>query len=175
MDLLKNYDIDISKLNLGQHDFHFQIEDKFFELFDYSFIDHGSLSVDILLDKKTSYIDLAFSIKGDIQLICDRSLDPFDFDFETENEIVLKYGEEAQELSDEVEMIPSNIQVYNVARYIYEFISVAIPMKKLHPRYANEPAEDQIIFSSQVDDDVEISDIDPRWSELKKLKNKGKN
>lgn len=172
MNLLKNYDIDISKLNLGQHDFHFQINDKFFELFDYSLIDHGSLSVEIVLDKKTSFIDLAFSIVGNIQLICDRSLDSFDFDLETENEIVLKYGEETEELSDEVEMVPYKIQFFNVARYIYEFISVAIPMKKLHPRYANEPVEDQIIFSSQDDDEVEKSEIDPRWSELKKLKNK---
>lgn len=172
MNLLKNYDIDISKLNLGRHDFHFIIEDKFFELFDYSLVDHGSLSAEVILDKKASFMSLAFSIKGSIQLICDRSLDSFDFDLETENEIVLKYGEDAQELSDEVEMVPFNIQLFNVARYIYEFISVAIPMKKLHPRYANEPAEDQIIFSSQSDDEIEKSDIDPRWSELKKLKNK---
>lgn len=171
MNLLKNYDIDISKLNLGQHDFHFQIEDKFFELFDYSLIDRGNLAVEIVLDKKTSYIDLAFSIVGNIQLICDRSVDSFDFDLETENEIILKYGEEAEELSDEVEVIPFNIQSLNVAKYIYEFVSVAIPMKKLHPRYANEPVEDQIIFSSQ-DDELEKSKIDPRWSELKKLKNK---
>jgi uncharacterized protein len=171
MNLLRDYDIDISKLNLGQHDFHFQIEDKFFELFDYSLIDHGSLSVELVLDIKTSFMALTFSIKGYIKLICDRSLDSFDFDLETENEIVLKYGEEAQELSDEVEMVPFNSQFINIARYVYEFVSVAIPLKKLHPRYADEPVEDQIIFSSQ-EDDIEKSDIDPRWSELKKLKNK---
>lgn len=171
MDLLKNYDIDISKLELGQHDIHFHIEDKFFELFDYSLIDHGSLSVNLVFDKKTSFISLAFNISGTIELICDRSLDSFDFDLETENEIVLKYGDEGQELSDEIEMISFNTQLINVARYIYEFIGVAIPMKKLHPRYTNEPTEDQIIYSSN-DDREEISDIDPRWSELKKLKNK---
>jgi uncharacterized metal-binding protein YceD (DUF177 family) len=171
MNSLKNYGIDVSKLELGQHDFHFQIDDKFFELFDYSLIDHGSLSASILLDKKTSFISLAFNIIGTIELICDRSLDSFDFDLETENEIVLKYGDEARELSDDVEMITFNTQLINVARYIYEFIGVVIPMKKLHPRYMNEPAEDQIIFSSNYDQE-EISDIDPRWSELKKLKNK---
>ena len=73
MELLRIYDIDISKLNLGQHDFHFQIEDKFFELFDYSLIDHGSLSASIILDKKTSFLSMEFKIKGRIELICDRS------------------------------------------------------------------------------------------------------
>ena len=171
MELLRIYDIDISKLNLGQHDFHFQIEDKFFELFDYSLIDHGSLSASIILDKKTSFLSMEFKIKGRIELICDRSLDSFDFDLETENEIVLKYGEEARVLSDEIEMIPLNIQKINVARYMYEFISVAMPMKKLHPRYKNESSEDQIIFSSTKDQE-EMLDVDPRWNELKKLQNK---
>jgi uncharacterized protein len=171
MNLLKNYDIDISKLNLEQYDFRFQIKDEFFELFDYSLIDHGKLSADVLLDKKTSFIALNFKINGIIELICDRSLDSFDYELNIENEIVLKYGDEALEVSDEVEIIPNNIQRINVAKYLYEFISVSIPMKKLHPRYADEPAEDQIIFSSN-NEEEDKSDVDPRWSELKKLKNK---
>ncbi|MCK5703699.1 MAG: DUF177 domain-containing protein [Cyclobacteriaceae bacterium] len=171
MNVLKDYDIELSKLELGQHDFHYQIEDKFFELFDYSLIDHGSLLAEITLDKKTSYISLEFSIKGTIELICDRSLDSFDYDLETEREIVLKFGEEARELSDEIEMIPFNTQLINIGKYLYEFISVSIPMKKLHPRYKDESAEDQVIFSSK-EDEEEMLDIDPRWSELKKLKNK---
>lgn len=170
MNLLKSYDIDISKLDLGQYEFQFQIEDEFFELFDYSLIDHGSLSAHVILVKKTSFISLAFNIHGSIKLICDRSLDSYDFELKTEKEMVLKYGKEAQELSDEIEIIPFNTQIINIARFIYEFISVEIPMKKLHPRYKDEPVDDQIIFSSG--DDLASPDIDPRWSELKKLKHK---
>ena len=170
MNLLKNYDIDISKLNLGQYEFQFQIKDEFFELFDYSLVDQGNLTVEVSLEKKTSFIALSFNIQGTIKLICDRSLDSYDFVLKTEKEIVLKYGEEAQELSDEIEIIPYNLQAINVARFIYEFISIEIPMKKLHPRYGNESNEDQIIFTSG--DDFESMDIDPRWSELKKLKQK---
>ena len=47
---------------------------------------------------------------------------------------------------------------------------LAVPMKKLHPRFADEPEENQIIFSSK--DEENNTEIDPRWSELKKLKNK---
>ena len=57
----------------------------------------------------------------------------------------MKFGDEEGELSDEMEIISSNTQRINVARYIYELVNVSIPMKKLHPRYANESAEDQII------------------------------
>ena len=112
-----------------------------------------------------------FKFSGSIQLICDRSLDRFDYGLGTEHEMMLKFGEEAQELSDEADMIPYNIQRINVAKYIYEFVSVDIPMKKLHPRFDNESAEDQIIFSSS-DEREENETTDPRWSELKKLKKK---
>ena len=104
-------------------------------------------------------------------MVCDRSLDTFNYDLKTENEIVLKYGEEAKVVSDEIEIIPFNTQRINIANYAYEFISVSIPMKKLHPRFLDETADDQIIFSSN-EVEEEKSDIDPRWSELKKLKNK---
>ena len=170
MNLLKNYDIDISKLNLGHHEFRFQIEDEFFELFDYSLIDHGSLETVILLEKKTTFISIAFQISGKVELTCDRSLEKFAHDLSIENSMVFKYGDEEKVVSDEIEIITSNTQKINVASYLYEFISVSIPMKKLHPRYADEPEENQIIFSSKDEDNN--SEIDPRWSELKKLKNK---
>ena len=168
--MLKNYDIDISKLNLGQYEFRFPIDNTFFELFDYGLIDHGSLSALITLEKKTSFISLKFQIKGAIELVCDRSLEKFDCDLTINEKIVLKYGDEAQIISDEIEIITFNAQKINVAKYIYEFISVSIPMKKLHPKFANESEENQITYSSN--DEKNDSDTDPRWSELKKLKNK---
>ncbi len=171
MNLLKDYDIEISKIDLGLHEFHYQIRDEFFGLFDNSLIDHGSLKVELILDKRTTNMLLLFRIKGTLALICDRSLDEFDYDLETENELILKFGEEAGELSDQIEMIPFNIQMINVGKYIFEFICVAIPMKKLHPRYKNDSMDDIIVFSSK-NEKEENSKIDPRWSELEKLKNK---
>ncbi|NJN24936.1 MAG: DUF177 domain-containing protein [Cyclobacteriaceae bacterium] len=171
MKLLKNFDIDISKLNLGRFEYSFQIQDSFFELFDHSILDQGKLEAKVVLEKNSTFINLHFHITGSTRLVCDRSLDVFDYALETENELVLRYGEEDMVLSEEIEIISDKTQTINVANYIYEFISVAIPMKKLHPRYANEPEADQIIYSSE-DEHQEEPEIDPRWSELKKLKHK---
>ena len=169
--MLKNYDIDISKLDLGQHEFLYQVNDEFFELFDYSLVSEGNFAVKVLLEKKTTFLTLDFEIKGFVTLSCDRSLDSFEHQLEVNKELVLKYGEEQKEVSDEIEIIPSNTQRINVAKYLYDFIGVAIPMKKLHPRYKDDPEDNQIIFSSDGDEESE-TDIDPRWSELKKLKHK---
>jgi len=171
MNLLKDYDIDISKLELGQHEFLYQVSDEFFELFDYSLVKEGSFSAKAILEKKTSFLTLNFEIEGFINLICDRSLDSFKHELEIQKELVLKFGEEAKEVSDEIEIIPFDTHRINVARYLYDFISVAIPMKRLHPRYKDDPDDNQIIFSSESDEDQD-TDIDPRWSELKKLKHK---
>ena len=113
---------------------------------------------------------MAFQISGKVELTCDRSLEKYAHDLTIENSIVFKYGDEEKVVSDDIEIITSNTQTINVGNYLYEFISVSIPMKKLHPRYANEPEENQIIFSSK--DEENNREIDPRWSELKKLKHK---
>jgi len=169
MNLLNQFIIDIGKLANGQYDYSFKISTEFFELFDYSLVDHGNLTVKLQLEKKTSFISLAYGIKGSVELICDRSLDKYDHQINTENKVMLKYGDEEKALTEEIEVIPFNTQKIDVSRHLYEFISVAVPMKKLHPRYLDESPEDQIIYSSSKDEEAD-QDLDPRWNELKKLK-----
>jgi uncharacterized protein len=172
MKLLRKFDIDIARLELGNHNYAFKIDDEFFGLFDYGLVEHGDVNVDVSLEKKATFITFNYRLNGKVKLICDRSLDEFDHELTAENKVILKFGEEAQELTDELELIPYNTQIINIARHIYEFVTVAIPMKKLHPRYLDEADDNQIIYSSKSDEDIEESTLDPRWSELKKLKNK---
>jgi len=171
MKLLNDYVIDIGKLELGQHQFNFKVKDEFFELFEYSLVSRGDLLVALEIEKKSTFLNLTYNIEGSIELVCDRSLDLYDYDIKTEEKLILKFGEEEKELTDEIEVIPFNTQKINVSRYIYEFISVSIPMKKLHPRYMDETPDDQMIYTSGKDQDLE-EEPDPRWNELKKLKKK---
>ncbi len=175
MRLLREFDIDIARLDLGTHKFSYKIDDMFFKLFEGSLLERGDLNVAISLEKKPALLALSFEIDGVVQLICDRSLDQFDHQLSAKNSLILKYGEEAGEISDELEVIPFKTQIVNVANYIYEFITVSIPLKKLHPRYNDETWDDQIIYISKAENEAEGLDPDPRWSELKKLKNKRSN
>jgi len=171
MDLHKEFDIHISKLTLGRHDYSYKIDDRFFELFEYSLVEHGVLQADVILDKKSTFLQLSFDIKGEVRLICDRSLDDFDFLVDCTHKLILKFGDEDQEVSDEVEIIQHGAQTINIAKYLYEYVTLEIPMKKLHPRYGEKPGETTIVFTSGDSDNSE-SDSDPRWNELKKIKNK---
>jgi uncharacterized metal-binding protein YceD (DUF177 family) len=171
MNLHKEFDIHISKLTLGQHDYSFKIDDRFFELFEYSLAEHGALVADVVLDKKSTFIQLSFRINGVVTLVCDRSLDDFDFPVICQHELILRFGDEEQEISDDVETILHGTQTINIARYLYEYVMLEIPMKKLHPRYQDNTGETPIVYTSG-DSDNDESGADQRWNELKKIKNK---
>ena len=135
-------------------------------------ITKGKGEVDVVLEKSPTFLKLDFRIRGSVELICDRSNDPFDFPLDTKKEIILKFGENTDEISDTIEIIPWETQRVDLTQYIYEFIGLAVPMKKLHPRYSNDDDTDGIVFSTEVDEDrTKKNEIDPRWSKLGKLKN----
>ena len=63
--------------------------------------------VDLLLTKHETFIETEFKISGAAHLVCDRSLEPFDFPIESKNKIVFKYGDEYQEMTDEISHYPA--------------------------------------------------------------------
>jgi len=178
----RKYDIAILQLKNTQHEFDFEIEDAFFQLFDQELIDKGSLNAHLLLDKNETFLEFKFKIVGSVELVCDRSLEKFDFDLDLEKAIIFKYGTEEAELTEEIMVIPMDTSIINVAQYIFEFISLGIPIKKLHPKFEMEGDVGELVYSSDEgmqteqlqSDPAEENDVDPRWDDLKKLKTKGK-
>ena len=172
------YSVNIVGLANKVHHFEFEMGNDFFREFGTDLLSEGSLKAEVALDKKETFIGASFHIKGSVRLICDRSLDPFDYPIHTEKNLVFKYGDTNEELSDEIVMIHRDSDSLELGHYIFEFIALVIPMKKLHPRFQDEEAEDdhsegKIIYSSKPspdDDRNDGEDIDPRWDVLKKLK-----
>lgn len=169
------FDIHIYKLTHGDHDYQFEIKDEFFELFENEIVDKGNLQVNVSLTKSETMIEMDFGISGTVELTCDRSLDLFDFPIEAQRTMRYRLGDETQELSEELMVIPRDSQIINIASLLFEFIGLEIPMKKLHPRFEEEEEGDEellAIYSS--DEDEEETDqeetVDPRWEALKKLK-----
>ncbi len=170
---LDRFNIDIFRLSNSTHDYQFEIGNSFFEAQSGSFVNEGQGLVNVVLEKNDNFMKAGFILNITVKLECDRSLEVFDFKIEKEESLIFKYGEEETELDDNIVIIHWDRQRINLAQYIYEFISVAIPMKKLHPRFEqNEEGEgDELIYSSEDKGNSEKDDsIDPRWQKLKKLK-----
>jgi uncharacterized protein len=171
---MKAFKINIIGLGNKEHRFDYQIGEEFFRHYGKGIVSEGELEAVVTLDKRETMIETRFEIKGNVKLICDRSLDPFQYPLKIDKRVIFKFGDANEELSDEIIMIHRDSDSLELGQYIYEFINLAIPMKKLHPRYEGEldldEAEGKIIYTSGHSGDEGDDDIDPRWEKLKKLK-----
>ena len=124
-----------------------------------------------------------------VEIPCDRCLDDMEIPIDTHNRLVVKFGKEYAEESDEVVVIPEDEGAINLAWFLYEFIALAIPMKHVHaPGKCNkamssklkkhtarstedgdeEYEDDSVEEDIAIDDDVPVT-TDPRWDGLKGL------
>ncbi|MDP4679434.1 MAG: DUF177 domain-containing protein [Cyclobacteriaceae bacterium] len=168
------YNIDLYGLRFGTHDFEFSFDSQLFDKQELMIVEKGQGSCNVTLEKSELLISLQFEIKGEVELTCDRSMENFLFPLELKERLILKYGEELDDTRDDVWIIPEGLQVFNVKNNILEFINVAIPMKRLHPRFGEDDAEGlELVYSTEnlSEDNNSEEEIDPRWSALKELKN----
>jgi uncharacterized metal-binding protein YceD (DUF177 family) len=166
---MESYRINILGLSLAVHQFEYELGDEFFRKYDKGLVSEGKFTVTVTLDKRETFLETDFKLVGSVRLVCDRSLDEFDYPINITRKIMFKYGDQDMEVSEDVIMIQHGTDSLEIGQYIYEFIALAIPMKKLHPRFKDESDEEGIIYSSDPDEEKKEDEIDPRWEMLKKL------
>ena len=88
---------------------------------------------------------------------------------------MFKYGEVEEEMTDEIMVIHQDKASLNLGQYLYEYIALALPMKRIHPKFQEQEDEEdddetegRIIYTSE--EEKKDDAIDPRWDVLKKLK-----
>ena len=174
MNYLSQYTLPFSGLSEGKHQFDFTVNDRFFAEFETSEVEKGELRVLVELEKRSTYLSLTFSIGGVVELICDRCLENFIFPVESHRKLLVKFSEKPVE--DEAELIylhPNDFQV-EIAQYIYEFVILSLPIRRIHPD--GEDGEslcdpvmikklEELRYHGKTSDEPE----DPRWKELKKF------
>ena len=182
MKALHTYDIGLVNLSNKKHEYDFELNDAFFNLFDQNMVNGGNLHAHVTLLKSELLLNFNFEIKGMVNLNCDRSLDTFDYPIDTHQTLHVRFGHEELELDDNVLQIKHDAQKINLAQHLFDYIGLAIPMKKLHPRFEAEDEtaikdadENILIYTSSTagndaEDDDDDTATDPRWEALKKIK-----
>ena len=170
MKKLKAYIIEFAQLSIGNHHFTYKADGELLSHFEQDVLKNIDISVNLDLKKGDALSELIFLFNGKVSLICDRSLEEFDFPLQFEQKLFLKYGDEYEELSEELIQIPFNFQEIDIAQFIFEFVFLQLPAKKIHPKYNNE--EDFFFSTETREEEIKEDNIDPRWENLKKLKNK---
>jgi uncharacterized protein len=171
---MERYRIHILGLSISIHHFQFEVDNEFFKKYGTGLVSNGGFTVNLSLDKRETFLEATFAIKGSTKLICDRSLDEFDFEINKASKLIFKFGDEDIEISEDVIMIHRGTETLELGQYIYEFIALSIPMKKLHPRFKNEgddsdEEEVKLIYTSETTEEKPEDQTDPRWDILKKL------
>jgi uncharacterized protein len=156
-------------LKLGEHQYEFLIDDKFFSEIEYSLIDQADIKVDLVLLKQDSMMILNFDIVGTIRVTCDRCLEEFDLPVEGSNRLIIKLGDVPYEESEDVLVISKDDYELDVAQYIYEFISLLKPIQVIHP---NDSCDKAVLDLLKKHATKESTNADPRWEALKGFFNK---
>ena len=171
MSILSHYNIAFKGLSIGKHVFEFVADDKFFREFDGGVVDEGTVHVRVTLEKQSSLMTFWFDIKGSVRVQCDLCLEMYDQPIESKERIFVRLGERENIEGDDLIWISPDDYQLNVAQLIYEFIGLAIPIKKVHPEDENgnstcdpemiEKLNKYIVREDQVEN--------PVWKDLKKL------
>lgn len=174
MKMGNEYILPIAGLSIGYHDFEFEIDDKFFDNFEFSEVKKGDVKVNLNVEKHERESILTFNFSGSVFIPCDRCNDEFEQPIENEVVIYLKYGHEYEEESDDVIVIPEE-EEFDVSSLIYEYIILSLPIHRVHEDVSECNQEVINYLESAANQVSESDDIDPRWKCLEELKEKKDN
>ena len=178
MDILKKYEVAFHGLKEGRHTFEFLVNKEFFENYTESIVSNGSLKVTVSLEKSSMLLVLDFTIKGEVELPCDRCLDLFMLPLYFKGKLFVKFGETNEELSDDVLVLNTNEHSLNIAQYIYENIHLSLPYKRIHPDLPGGESGCNPEMLNKLNEliihDTLAEPNDSRWDQLKGLLNNKK-
>ena len=171
MSILSFYNIAFKGLSQGKHLFEFEVDDRFFEEFENGLIDKGQVNVQLTIEKQSSLMIFWFEIQGTVNVQCDRCLEMYDQNIKSQDRIFVKFGEKEYVDGDDVIWVGANDYQLNVAQLIYEFIGLAIPIKRIHPddEKGNSTCDPEMIEKLRkyvVKEEEQKTSV---WNDLKKL------
>ena len=176
MKQLNEFLIPFIGLKLGKHAFEYQINNTFFEQFDYNEFENSSIYVKAVLEKKANFMELSLKHKGTIFVPCDTTAEMFDMPIKGNIKIVVQFGEEFNNDNEELLILPHGEFQIDISQFVYEMIVLSIPLRRVHPGIKDRTLQSEVLVKleelkiKKVKQQKEISEnIDPRWDKLKQL------
>jgi len=169
MNHIRNFVIPFIGLKVGNHPYTFEIEDKFFEHFEYSEIKKGQVHVNCMLEKQPRMMVFHFSLKGEVRVTCDRCGEEFFLPIEGNQQLIVKYGADHTEESEDILVITEKEHELDISQFLYEYVHLLLPFRKVHgtDEEGNSLCDPDVIRYIQ---ESEEHPADPRWEALRKLK-----
>lgn len=184
------YKLPLKSLAKGSHEFDYVLGKQFFADMESADIRDADVNVRLTVAYNGDIYDLNFVFSGEVTVLCDRCLDDLHLPIDTTYHIVVRYGDDFNDDSDDLLEIPESDNYLNVAYMMYDTVALAIPIKHVHPlgkcnramsailrkHRVQATGEDADLENALVDemdqmdaDDVDTQATDPRWDALKGL------
>lgn len=132
MDILKKFTIPYKGLSIGDHDFEFEVNDRFFEAFEGSEIGKGTARAIIRLNKQNNLLTLTFDIQGEVMAPCDRCLEECPVPVDYQGQLFVRFSETERESDGEILWISPAETELALGQYIYESIVLGLPYQRVH-------------------------------------------
>jgi uncharacterized metal-binding protein YceD (DUF177 family) len=177
MQTRKEYIIQFVGLSLGLHEYKFEVGDSFFKDFEYSEIKQANIVVNLKLLKQSQMMVLEFEIGGTVKAECDLCTGEFHLPLNGTHKLIVKVGgSDTGNEDDDIITIAANEHELDLTQYIYEYITLTLPIKRVHPldKKGNSTCDKDVLnkleeFITEEEKDEE-ENIDPRWDNLKNIK-----
>ena len=132
MDRFSQYKVQLAALPEGKFEQDFVCDTEFFKHMESIDVIAGDVDVHLEISHKNNAYNCSFQIDGEIQIPCDRCLEPMTHIVEADYDIVVKYGYEYDDSSDEVLIIPEEQTSFDVSQIIHDTILLTIPIRHIH-------------------------------------------
>jgi len=163
-------------LKVGKHQFEFKINKKFFDEFSFDEFENCEVTVEVVLEKKTTMLEINFKHKGTVNVPCDLTGEPFDLPIKGKIKLVVQFGDEFNNDNDELLILPHGEYQIDLSQYIYEMIVLSVPQKRVHPGVKDGTLQTEALqklnelqVKEVKKEEKKENDTDPRWDKLKQL------
>lgn len=176
MDKLNAYKIDINSLKDGIETRSMIADDDFFAYVQGNEIEHGNVGLEMQIRETQGVCKVTFQFEGQVQVLCDRCLEPMMQAVSGEAELNIKLGEGYKDDGDYI-IVPENEAIADIAWQVYEQIALQIPIRHVHEEGECETSMTEVldkheaIENNESNEEVaaETQTTDPRWDALKKI------
>lgn len=134
MGKFSDFKLMLKSLPLGKHHFEYHLDKQFFINMENQDVRDADVKVDLEVNQSNDAYQLAFHLTGTLTVLCDRCLDELPLDIDATYNLTVKYGENYDNESDTLLVIPESDNYLNVAYMISDTAVLAIPPRHVHPQ-----------------------------------------
>lgn len=167
---LNNFSIPVRGIKSGVHQYNFHLDSSFFAEFTDSLIGESDVNVQLDFDKRPDMFVLDVDVQGTVKAECDRCLVDINLPIDGQYQLIIKLSDHESEV-DEVVYLPAETTEINVAKYLYEFVGLSVPMMKSYDCQNDTPPPCDSAVLARLDKKEEDKKTtnNPIWDELNKL------